>query len=182
MHSAARATSICATVANQLATIDGPDLYWEELGPLQSPPLEESDFKKFDTYSTYLAACAEHGVDLTQADITVFAPADKACAEYISVNGPLTKAVCQYHVVKGLVASGSLGGADLTTLEGSKITYRRMFRKNFIDNAFCAAMSNPPRTSYKGDIKASNGLIHMINEVMYPGWSESEGFDETTRA
>merc|ERR1711871_4336 len=86
-----------------------------------------------------------------------------------------TKAVCEYHVVKGVIPSGSLGSADLTTVEGSKITYRRMFRKNFVDNAFCAAMASPPRTSYKGDIKCDNGVIHMLNEVIYPGWTESAG-------
>jgi hypothetical protein len=175
------AFSPVATIADQLATIDGPDLYWEEKGPLQNPMKEESDFKEYDTYSIFLAACAQHGVDLTVPDITVFAPGNKACEEYSAVYGPLTKAVCAYHVVKGVVKADGLSGADLTTVEGSKITYRRMFRKHFVDNAFCAAMSNPPRTSYKGDLPATNGLIHQINEVIYPGWSESEGFDETTR-
>ena len=181
MHTAVRMSSPVATVAAQLSSMDGPDLYWEEVGPLQDPPFEESDFKEFDTYSTFLEACSTHGVDLTQADITVFAPGNKACNEYTSVYGPLTKAVCEYHVVKGVVKADGLASADLTTLEGSKITYRRMFRKHFVDNGFCAAMSSPPRTSFKGDIAASNGMIHMINEVIYPGWSESEGFDVTTR-
>ena len=163
-----------ANIADTLATIEGPDLYWEEVGPLQNPPKEESDFKEFDTYSTFLGACAQHGVDLTASDITVFAPANKACNEFVSVNGPLTKAVCEYHIVKGIVSADGLGGAPLTTVEGSTITYRRMFRKNFVDNAFTAAMASPPRTSFKGDIKADNGVIHMLNEVIYPGWSESE--------
>jgi len=177
----ARASSPVATIATKLATIDGPDMYWEEKGPLQNPPKEENEFKEFDTYSKFLEACAANGVDLTASDITVFAPANKAVDEYSSVYGPLTKAVCEYHVVKGVVTADSLGSADLTTVEGSKITYRRMFRMHFVDNAFCAAMASPPRTSYKGDIKADNGLIHMVNEVIYPGWSESEGFDVTTR-
>ena len=68
-----------------------------------------------------------------------------------------------------------LSSADLTTVQGGKITYRRMFRKDFIDNAFCAVKASPPRTSYQGNIKADNGIIHMINEVIYPGWSESSG-------
>ena len=164
-----------ADIAATLSSIEGPDLYWEEVGPLQNPPKEESDFKEYDTYSTFLAACSEHGVDLTAPDITVFAPANKACGEFTAVYGPLTKAVCEYHVVKGIVKADGLGGTPLTTVEGNTITYRRMFRKHFVDNAFCAAMSNPPRTSYKGDIAADNGVIHMINEVIYPGWSESAG-------
>jgi len=170
-----RVSPMMATVGDTLATVQGPDLYWEEKGPLQNPPFEESDFKEYDTFSTFLDACKLHGVDLSQPDITVFAPGNRACEQFSAVSGPLTKEVCEYHVVKGVVATGSLGSADLTTLEGSAITYRRMFRKDFIDNAFCAVKSSPPRTSYAGDIKADNGVIHMINECIYPGWSESSG-------
>jgi len=164
-----------ATIADTLATVQGPDLYWEEKGPLQDPPKEESDFKEYDTFSTFLAACSQHGVDLNAPDVTVMAPSNKACDEFIAVYGPLTKAVCEYHVVKGVVNTDSLGSTPLNTVEGSTITYRRMFRKDFLDNAFCAAKSSPPRTSYAGNIKADNGMIHMINEVIYPGWSESAG-------
>jgi len=170
-----------ADISATLATIDGPDIYWGEKGPLQNPMKEESDFKEYDTFSTFLGACSEHGIDLSQPDITVLAPGNAACAEYSSVYGPLSKAVCGYHVIKGVVNMDSLSSADLTTLEGSKITYRRMFRKHFVDNAFCGAMASPPRSSYPGDVKADNGLVHMVNEVIYPGWTES-GTDETTRA
>jgi len=168
-------TPMMASIGDTLATVQGPDLYWEEKGPMQDPPKEESDFKEYDTFSTFLAACKTHGVDLSAPDITVFAPGNKACAEFEAVYGPLTKEVCAYHVVKGVVKTDSLGSADLTTVEGSKITYRRMFRKDFVDNAFCAAAASPPRTSYAGNIAADNGLIHFINEAIYPGWSESAG-------
>ena len=50
-----------------------------------------------------------------------------------------------------------------------------MFRKDFLDNAFCGQPSSPPRTSYCANVKADNGLIHGLNEVIYPGWSESSG-------
>merc|ERR1719247_1484300 len=169
------AFSPVATIADTLSTIQGPDLYWEEKGPLQNPMKEESDFKEYDTFSLFLAACAKHGVDLNQPGITVFAPSNRACEQYSAINGELTKDVCAYHVVKGEVNTDSLSSADLTTVQGGKITYRRMFRKDFVDNAFCAVKASPPRTSYRGNIKADNGIIHMINEVIYPGWSESSG-------
>merc|ERR1719163_916872 len=169
------ASPMMATVGETLATTNGPDIYWGPDGPLQDPMKEESDFKEYDSYSMFLEACSSNGVDLSAADITVFAPANTAVAEYTAVYGPLTKEVCAYHVVKGVVNSDSLASTPLATAEGSTITYRRMFRKHFVDNAFCAAMSSPPRTSYKGDIKADNGLIHFINEAIYPGWSESSG-------
>merc|ERR1719460_2655159 len=77
---APRASSpMMATIADTLSTMEGPDLYWEEKGPLQNPPKEESDFKEYDTFTTFLGACAEFGVDLTQPDITVFAPGNVAC-------------------------------------------------------------------------------------------------------
>jgi hypothetical protein len=177
---------VMGSVTDTLSTIQGPDLYWEEVGPLQNPPKEESDFKEYDTFSIFLSACAKHGVDLNQSGITVFAPSNRACEQYSATYGDLTKDVCAYHVVKAEVSTGALSSADLTTVQGGKITYRRMFRKDFIDNAFCAVKASPPRTSYQGDIKADNGVIHMINEVIYPGWSESTGgkapIGEDTRA
>merc|ERR1719387_1357958 len=160
-----------ASVAETLATTNGPDIYWGPDGPLQDPMKEESDFKEYDSYSMYLDAC----VDLSAPDITVFAPANTAVAEYTSIYGPLTKEICEYHVVKGVVPGSMIGSVPLETVEGSTITYRRMFRKDFIDNAFTCAKAAPPRSSYDGDIKADNGVIHQLNEVIYPGWSESSG-------
>merc|ERR1719230_2020366 len=109
MHNARISSPMMATVGDTLATIEGPDLYWGEKGPLQNPMKEESDFKEFDTFSIFLGACAEHGVDLTAADITVFAPANKACEDFSAVYGPLTKEICAYHVVTSVVPSDSLG-------------------------------------------------------------------------
>merc|ERR1712194_251914 len=88
---------------------------------------------------------------------------------------PLTKDICAYHVVKGEVQTGSLGSTPLVTLQGSAVTYRRMFRKDFVDNAFCGVKAAPPRSSYAANVKASNGYIHGLNEVIYPGWTESSG-------
>jgi len=169
------ASPMMATTSATLKTIQGPDLYWEDKGPLQNPPMEESDFKEYDKYDLFLAACAKNGVNLDAAGTTVLAPGNKAVAEYMAVNGPLSKAVCEYHIIKGLVNTDALGSAKLTTVQGGTITYRRMFRKDFVDNAFCAAKSSPPRTSYSGNIKTDNGMIHMINEVIYPGWTLSSG-------
>merc|ERR1719486_722247 len=178
------ADPMMASVTDTLSSIEGPDLYWGEKGPLQNPMKEESDFKEYDSYSTFLDACKTHGVDLNAPGITVFAPGNNACAEYSSVYGPLSAAVCKYMVVNGEVNLDSLSSIPLSTTEGSTITYRRMFRKHFVDNAFCGAMASPPRSSFAGDIKADNGIIHMINEVIYPGWSESAGMEgsEATRA
>merc|ERR1711871_4813 len=124
-------TPMMATVGEELASMNGPDLYWEEKGPLQNPPKEESDFKEYDSYSTFLDACSQFGVDLNAPDITVFAPGNKACAEHSAIYGPLTKDVCSYHVVKGVVNLDSLSSSNLGAVEGGTITYRRKFRKHF---------------------------------------------------
>merc|ERR1719486_1378456 len=88
-----------AAVAETLSTIQGPDLYWEEKGPLQDPPKEESDFKEYDTFSLFLEACKKHGVDLNQPGVTVLAPSNKAVQEYQAMGGELTKDICAYHIV-----------------------------------------------------------------------------------
>ena len=170
-----------ASVPDALTSIDGPEIFWGPDGPLQNPMKEESDFKEFDTFSTFLGACQSHGIDLTQPDITLFAPPNVACDEYTSTGGELSKAVCEYHVVKGVVNTDSLGNAELKTLEGSTITYRRMFRKDFLDNSMCGVKSAPPRPSYASNIKADNGMVHMLNEVIYPGWEVSSGGEGSTR-
>merc|ERR1719230_2254173 len=90
----ARAQVQMANIADTLGSIEGPDLYWEEKGPLQNPPKEESDFKEYDTFSTFLDACKTNGVDLSAPDITVFAPSNRACDEYAAIYGPLTKDIC----------------------------------------------------------------------------------------
>jgi len=168
-----------ASIKDTLSTMEGPEIFWGPEGPLQDPMKEESDLKEMDTFSMFVSACASNGVDLAAPGITVLAPANVAVAEYEAVNGPLTAAICGYHVIKSEVACGSLGSADLTTVEGSTVTYRRMFRKDFVDNAFAGAKAAPPRSSYCADVKCDNGYIHGINEVIYPGWSESAGMSPT---
>merc|ERR1719181_1609937 len=97
---ATRAPSpMMATVGETLATVNGPEIFWGPEGPLQDPMKEESDLKEYDTFSTFLAACSSAGIDLSQPDITVLAPANVACEEYLSTGGVLSKAVCEYHVI-----------------------------------------------------------------------------------
>jgi uncharacterized surface protein with fasciclin (FAS1) repeats len=163
-----------ATVGNTLATADGPEIFWGPDGPLQDPMKEESDFKEYDKFSIFVQACQANGIDLNQPDITVLAPANVACAEYEAIYGPLTKDICAYHVIKGVVSTDGLSGAPLNTLQGGTITYRRMFRKDFVDNAMCGVKASPPRSSYAANLKCDNGVIHGINEVIYPGWSETD--------
>ena len=58
-----------ASIAETLATADGPEIFWGPDGPLQDPMKEESDFKEYDSYSMFLEACSANGVDLSAPDI-----------------------------------------------------------------------------------------------------------------
>merc|ERR1719201_2636381 len=85
MGAATRMSSpMMASLKDVLATTNGPEIFWGAEGPLQDPMKEESDLKEYDTFSTFLTACDQHGIDLSQPDITVFAPANVACEEYKS--------------------------------------------------------------------------------------------------
>ena len=129
----------------------------------------------YDGFGKFAEACSAAGIDLDGAEYTVFVPTDLTIDEFVVNGGTLSADILKYHIVPGKVTKAEWSSNPLTTLQGESLTYRRMFRKDFVDNAFCAAKSAPPRTSYAGDIQADNGVIHMINEVIYPGWSESSG-------
>ena len=67
-----RASAISmATVSETCNTLPGPDIMWGPDGPLQNPMKEECDIRGQDAYKKFAAACATHGVDLNQPDITV---------------------------------------------------------------------------------------------------------------
>jgi uncharacterized surface protein with fasciclin (FAS1) repeats len=75
---------------------------------------------------------------------------------------PLWPDVIAYHVVNGQVPSAAFSSADLTTLQGGRLMYRRMFRKDFIDGANTA--SDP------SDVMCANGIVHSCSQVLTPGW------------
>merc|ERR1712204_81671 len=80
-----------------------------------------------------------------------------------------TADVYNYHVVKGKVPKGSFSSAEMVTLQGGKLTHRRMFRKDFIGDASEGASKS---ASYPSDIACDNGLMHASNLVLKPGWTE----------
>jgi hypothetical protein len=38
----------------------------------------------------------------------------------------------------------------------------------------CGVKAAPPRSSYAKNLQCDNGFIHGINEVIYPGWTETD--------
>lgn len=112
------------------------------------------------SFNTLVTAVQEAGlVDTLKGDgpFTVFAPTDEAFAKLppgtleslLADKEQLTK-VLTYHVVPGKVMSSDLKGREtLGTVEGSDIDSRSL------------------RVT-KADIVTSNGVIHVIDEVMIP--------------
>ena len=123
------------------------------------------------SFNTLAAALQAAGlVDTLKGDgpFTVFAPTDEAFAKLPagtveSLLKPENKdqliAVLTYHVVPGKVTSSQVVELDsATTVNGQNVDIRVNDGAVMIDNATVA----------KVDIMASNGVIHVIDEVILP--------------
>ncbi|MGZ6565044.1 MAG: fasciclin domain-containing protein [Solirubrobacteraceae bacterium] len=98
--------------------------------------------------------------------LTVFAPTDAAFAKVpkatlaaLAKNRAELKAVLLYHVVKGDVTAAQASMlTSATTLEGASVPIRVSGTKVYVGGA----------QVIKADVKASNGIIHVINKVLIP--------------
>ena len=98
--------------------------------------------------------------------LTVFAPTDAAFAKVpkatlaaLAKNKAELKAVLLYHVVKGDVTAAQASMlTSATTLEGASVPIRVSGGKVYVGGA----------QVIKADVKASNGIIHVINKVLIP--------------
>ncbi len=96
---------------------------------------------------------------------TVFAPTNEAFAaipkdqlEALASNPEMLKSVLLYHVVSGNITSGEIKAGMVPTAEGQSINITLKDGKVFVNDAEVV----------KADIKASNGVIHVINHVIVP--------------
>jgi uncharacterized surface protein with fasciclin (FAS1) repeats len=98
---------------------------------------------------------------------TVFAPTDAAFAKIpaAALNALLADkakltAVLTYHVVPGAVMAGQVVGlSEATTVQGGKVSIRVVDGK---------VVLNGNSTVTATDIKAKNGVIHVIDTVLMP--------------
>ncbi len=124
-----------------------------------------------DDFETLTAAVKAAGlVDALQGQgpLTVFAPTDKAFSKLPSSvlqallrpeNRDTLTNILTYHVAKGSLSSRAAITAGTTkTLNGKKITF-------MIDNG---RMQAGEATVVASDLEASNGLIHVIDQVLLP--------------
>jgi uncharacterized surface protein with fasciclin (FAS1) repeats len=98
--------------------------------------------------------------------LTVFAPTDAAFAKVpkatlaaLAKDKSKLKAVLLYHVVSGrFTAARALKQKSLTTLEGGTLTVGIRHGKVYVNRA----------RVIKANVMASNGVIHVINQVLIP--------------
>ena len=100
---------------------------------------------------------------------TVFAPTDAAFAKVpkatlakLGKNPALLKKVLLYHVVKGAVPASTivtLDGKSVKTAAGASVKIKISGGNVFLNGSTKVT---------KTDIKASNGIIHVINKVLIP--------------
>ncbi|KAL1525717.1 hypothetical protein AB1Y20_020561 [Prymnesium parvum] len=167
------------TMADILDTaqgLQGPEIFWGPDGV--GLGYEESDIKGYDGFNKFVEAVQQHGLTATlkgPGPFTVFAPTNEVLAEYIINGGQITADLLKYHVVQGIVTTSAFSSANLMTLQGKSLTYRRMYRKDFIDDATPGVKSEGPSksASWPSDIMCDNGVLHSCNQVLIPGWTPS---------
>ncbi len=123
------------------------------------------------SFTVLVAAIDAAGLSETlQGDgpFTVFAPTDEAFAKLpagtvenllLPENKDQLVAILTYHVVAGKVTSAEVVTLEsATTVNGQDVTIRVEDKMVMIDGATVAAV----------DVMASNGVIHVIDEVILP--------------
>jgi uncharacterized surface protein with fasciclin (FAS1) repeats len=122
------------------------------------------------SFKTLTAALKAAGLDKTLASggpYTVFAPTDAAFAALPEgtvekllkpENRATLVKILTYHVVSGENLSTSLKSGQVKTLEGAPVG---------VNVSSTGVMVNTAKV-VKADVKASNGVIHVIDKVMLP--------------
>ena len=124
------------------------------------------------SFNTLVAAVQAAGLEDTlrgEGPFTVFAPTDEAFAALpegtvesllMPENRDQLVAILTYHVVAGEYMSGDLAGQALSveTVQGNTVDIDATGDNVMVDGA----------TVIMADVDASNGVIHVINEVIMP--------------
>ena len=122
-------------------------------------------------FSTLVSLLKKAGLvgALEKGNYTVFAPTNAAFAKLpkstlaaVGKNPALLKKVLTYHVVKGKAPAAkvvTLNGKSVKTLEGQSVKVSIRGGKVYLNGSTQVT---------KTDVKASNGVIHVINRVLIP--------------
>jgi uncharacterized surface protein with fasciclin (FAS1) repeats len=121
---------------------------------------------QFKTLASLLQKAGLTGTLAGKGPFTVFAPTDAAFAKVpkatlaaLGKNKTKLRAVLLYHVVKGRVtAAQAMKLRSAKTVEGESLSIRIAGGKVIVGGA----------TVVKPNVRASNGVIHVINKVLIP--------------
>ena len=124
---------------------------------------------KAGNFKTLVALVKKAGLAGTlssKGPFTVFAPTDaafkkvpKSTLDALAKDKKKLKAVLLYHVVKGKVPASKVVTLDSAkTLNGKSVSIEVMDGKVYVNDAQVTT----------ADVKARNGIIHVINEVLIP--------------
>ena len=121
---------------------------------------------KFDTLTSLLGKAGLAETLDGKGRFTVFAPTDAAFAKVpketldaLGADAEQLKAVLLYHVASGrLTARKVVKRSSIKTLNGARVKVRVTRKGVRINDARVVT----------ADVKASNGVIHVINEVLLP--------------
>ncbi len=160
---------LAASPVETLKNLEGPEIFWGSEGVALGH--DEADIKGYDNFSKLVAALESEGVDLSGGDYTILAPSDSAFEKHErEVGTPITADILKYHVIPGKKSLDSLT-EDQDTLQGTKLTSYRKFRKNWLDYAIIGLKSEGPSKSsnWPADVAADNAVIHAVDTVLVPG-------------
>jgi len=123
------------------------------------------DNGNFKTLATALTQAGLVDTLKGKGPFTVFAPTDAAFAKIpkaqldalLADKAKLSK-VLTYHVVPGVVLAKDVKPGSVKTVEGSAVTVKTEGGKVMVDNATVTAT----------DVRADNGVIHVIDTVILP--------------
>ena len=124
--------------------------------------------KQFSTLVSLVKKAGLVGALSGKTKLTVFAPTNaafaklpKATLKKVAGDKKLLTSILTYHVVKGAVPASTvvtLNGKKVKTLNGKSVKVTVKGGKVYVNKA----------QVIKTDVKASNGIIHVINEVLIP--------------
>lgn len=164
---AAAAPAASGSAMDVMATLQGPGQVWGADGIEQG--FEESDLKGYDNLDLFVARLQSTGVAAELAGagpFTIFAPVNSAIETYEKNFGPFDADCCKTHIVKGNVPSSSVGTADLSNLGGKPLTYKRAFRKDFVNDVIIGEKTFGQYSDFPTDVSVSNGVIHTVGISM----------------
>jgi len=154
-------------ILGTLSGLQGPGQVWGDAGVALGH--EESDLRGYDNFGLFVERLQSTGVAQTLAGpgpFTVFAPTDPAIETYEKMFGPFDAAACQLHIVSGNIPSSQVGSADLTSISGEKLVYKRAFRKDFVNDVIIGEKTFGQFADFPVDVACSNGVIHGVGLSM----------------